>query len=232
MHKKKTRPAPKQKPSKKAPPQKQIPKTPDKKLPGNRPPEPPPEKTGYIQGAKKEIAFKEFVIWMAIPVYFKTPEGQATTGEWMPKDQNEFAKQWNVSPDTLTNWKRTPGFWDKVTVERKESWGREKTSNVLHSLLTRCLRNGDPVAIRLWLEHVEGWNPKIRVEDETPPKELPPELRAQLLAAFKLTGVAAIQSDNKKREADFLASEDEEAASDNSQEYDDEDDDNSEDEEV
>lgn len=68
------------------------------------------------------------------------------------KTQREFAKKFGVSEDTLTDWKRTPGFLDMVRqlILKREQEGLSDVIEALH----RKAKSGDPGAIRLWLQYV------------------------------------------------------------------------------
>jgi hypothetical protein len=68
------------------------------------------------------------------------------------KTQREFAKKFGVSEDTLTDWKKTPGFLAvvrQIILEREQ----ERLSDVIEGLY-REARKGNPSAVRLWLQYV------------------------------------------------------------------------------
>jgi hypothetical protein len=68
------------------------------------------------------------------------------------KTQGDFAKQFGVSPDSLTDWRKNPGFNDAV---RREIRSREQDGLVeVISGLRFEAEMGKPGAARLWLEYV------------------------------------------------------------------------------
>jgi hypothetical protein len=68
------------------------------------------------------------------------------------KTQEQFAKKFGVSPDTLSDWKKLPEFTEEV---RREIRLREKDdlSEIIDALHGKAL-TGDPGAIRLLLQYV------------------------------------------------------------------------------
>jgi len=68
------------------------------------------------------------------------------------KTQREFAKRFGVNEDTLTDWKQSPGFSERVRqiiLEREQ----EGLADVIDALRGKALE-GDPGAARLWLQYV------------------------------------------------------------------------------
>lgn len=76
------------------------------------------------------------------------------------KTQREFAKKFGVSEDTLTDWKKTPGFSEAV---RNGILAREQDglSDVIAALRAKA-KEGSPGAARLWLQYVGELQPKNR----------------------------------------------------------------------
>ena len=68
------------------------------------------------------------------------------------KTQDQFAKQFGVSPDTLSDWKKLPEFAEAV---RREIRSREKEGlpEIIEALRKEALK-GDPGAVRLLLQYV------------------------------------------------------------------------------
>lgn len=70
--------------------------------------------------------------------YPSRPEVFSAFSEWMayprsvrkPKTQGEFAKLKEVSPDTLSDYKKKPEFWEKVE-ENKERLKREIADSIM-----------------------------------------------------------------------------------------------------
>ena len=99
------------------------------------------ENTNILEGVKRMAELCEFVIFCATPRKLRTL-----------KTQRDFAKMFRVDEDSLTAWKRLPGFWDEV---RKEIQGRERDeiAEVIHGLREKALE-GDVGAVRLWMQYV------------------------------------------------------------------------------
>lgn len=93
--------------------------------------------------------YSDFVAWTALPTELR-----------VPKTQRELSKKFGVGEDTLSEWKRRSGFWEEVT-EKRKTWGRERTPDVMLALFKRIQRTGSAPEVRLWLEVVEGWQSKL-----------------------------------------------------------------------
>ena len=68
------------------------------------------------------------------------------------KTQREFAKKFGVNEDTLTDWKKVPGFLERIRqiiLEREQ----EGLPDVIDALRGKA-ESGDPSAVRLWLQYV------------------------------------------------------------------------------
>lgn len=85
--------------------------------------------------------FEEFVRFSATPRALREV-----------KTQEMFAKKFGVSPDTLSDWKKLPGF---AALIRHEILAREKSDlpEVINALREKA-KEGNPGAIRLWLQYV------------------------------------------------------------------------------
>src|ERR1700688_1333839 len=85
--------------------------------------------------------FEEFAKFCATPRSLRTL-----------KTQEQFAKKFGVSPDTLSDWKKLPEFAEAV---RREIRSREKgdLSEIIDALHSEAL-TGKPGAVRLWLQYV------------------------------------------------------------------------------
>jgi nitrogen regulatory protein PII len=85
--------------------------------------------------------FEEFIIFCATPRVLREI-----------KTQREFAKKFGVNEDTLTDWKKVPGFLERVRrviLEREQ----EELPNVIDALREKA-ETGDPGAVKLWLQYV------------------------------------------------------------------------------
>lgn len=94
-------------------------------------------------GLRNVFEYTEFIEWISLPTELREPS-----------TQRELALQFKIGEDTLSDWKKRDGFWTDVENKRK-SWGKDKTSDVLHSLYKKATKTGDPRAVRLWFEIVE-----------------------------------------------------------------------------
>ena len=103
---------------------------------------------------KHVFEYEQFILWVATPKQLR-----------VPKTQRELAIDFGVGEDTLSEWKNRPDFTKKVAVKVKE-FSKDKTTDVVHALYSRILRNGDPAAVRLWLQYVEGWADKSSMGQE------------------------------------------------------------------
>ena len=108
-----------------------------------------PIKKRKKKALSKPDVFKEFVVWMSIPAPLKTL-----------KTQGDFAKQFGVSPDTLSDWKKRPLFWKEVEGEWNR-WGREKTGKIINEFYKKILREGTTPDFKLWFQFFLKWSEKI-----------------------------------------------------------------------
>ena len=72
----------------------------------------------YKYPSRPEI-FDQFSTWMAYPRHAR-----------FPKTQGEFAILHEVSPDTLSDYKKKPEFWENVK-ENKEKYKREIADKIM-----------------------------------------------------------------------------------------------------
>lgn len=98
-----------------------------------------------LKGVKNVHEYIRFVQWIASPIPLR-----------VPKTQEEFAKEVGVNEDTLADWKKREGFWDRVIKETKH-WGKDKTATVLLSLYQKAITEGDAARVKLWLQYINDW---------------------------------------------------------------------------
>jgi len=123
----------------------------------------------------KEEEFLAFIDWIGLP-----------SPERVPKNQRELAFHLGVEESTLSNWKKTNGFWEEVRKKRIE-WAKDKTSNVLLGLYRRALKEGGASEVKLFLQYAGEFNEKTILELEGKvEKELSPEDRALLEKAIDM----------------------------------------------
>lgn len=76
-------------------------------------------------------------------------------------NEGEFAKKYNLSQDTLTDWKEIDGFWDQVLLKLSK-WGHTRSPDVMGSLLKNIIQNGNAAEVKLWWQIIEEWEEKIK----------------------------------------------------------------------
>ncbi len=135
---------------------------PKKKKKGNKPLKKTKKKKGNEEnegkktGTTKRAEFEEFVRFMALPYVIREKE-------YGFKTQGEFAKKYNLSPDTPTEWKKREEFEDKrkATIKR---WFKDRTPNVIQGIYGKARRDGSAPEAKLWLQYIEEWTEKSEVE--------------------------------------------------------------------
>lgn len=89
--------------------------------------------------------YNDFIEWFASPSFKKYELGIET--------QEEFAKHFRVSKDTLSLWKQRPDFQQKVNRALKQ-WAHGRTSSVLDAIYKGALE-GNPGSQKLWMDYFE-----------------------------------------------------------------------------
>lgn len=114
--------------------------------------------------------------------------------------QGDFAKKYKVNQGTLSTWKKRPDFWEKVEKHRQR-WGQERTSNLLGAFYSKMIKYDKPFGkdLMVWLQYIEGFSPKTKFEDVTPPREITPEQEKAIKEALTNIGLASIVKDNEDR---------------------------------
>ena len=102
-----------------------------------------------IKGIEKINEFLQFIQWSAWPDAYREP-----------KTQGELAIKLGVSPDSLSDWKKHPLFWDLVNREFKQ-WAKGKTGNVMAAVYKNILQNGYGSDAKFWVQYVEDWEEKM-----------------------------------------------------------------------
>lgn len=93
-----------------------------------------------------------FIEWLAQPSRFRNPATQAA-----------FAKKFDVTEQTLCEWKKEKDFIEQVAFYRKRRYA-EKGSDVLESLYKRAKSKGDAKDVKFFFEYTEGFAEKKDVE--------------------------------------------------------------------
>lgn len=130
----------------------------------------------------KADIFATYCLWKSLPTMVRFPpltkEGNIQTSkEFMQamgiedesifeladiKFQKDFAKKYDVSPETLTDWNRTQQVRESLADIR--DWGRTLSKNVIFSLYNTIMKNGSASEVKLFLQVVEQWEEKTKVE--------------------------------------------------------------------
>ncbi len=133
---------------------------------------------------EKETEYESYILWKALPAFFKYPpvakdgsrpdavlfcESLGVDDDRVLqlvkiKTQKEFAERFDVSEDTLSLWNKTIRV--RSALQDMREWGRGLTKNVMMSLYNNCIRKGFAIDVKLWLQAVEGWEEKQRIEHE------------------------------------------------------------------
>ena len=128
---------------------------------------------------RNESGRAHLVEWLALPDFQRDP-----------KTQGEFAKQFHVCQQTLSEWKSESGFMDRVR-DRANEIAREAHPDVVKALL-RNIHDGDTQAIKIYLDYFQSMKPVDKLQIEAKPKHL---LSAEELEAKVQE---AIESRNKR----------------------------------
>jgi hypothetical protein len=103
-------------------------------------------------GPSKRIQERaQLLEWLAQPDFLR-----------QPRTQQELAVVLKVDAPTLSDWKREPGFMDRV-VARVNELAREAHPDVMNALRSN-IRGGDTQAIKLYLEYVQQWAPRTKLD--------------------------------------------------------------------
>ncbi|OGG40585.1 hypothetical protein A2118_00920 [Candidatus Kaiserbacteria bacterium GWA2_50_9] len=147
---------------------------------------------------KKRVEYERFLEWLSLPHDARNP-----------KTQKEFAKENALTEDTLSLWKKRDGFWNDWRSRVKNKY-RERIPSCLAALYRNILKHGKGSDFLAFVQYVDDFNPKMRIEEKQAPLGyLPDDQREQLVEALRRSGRAtAVAIDAKYREA-FLAEKEE-----------------------
>lgn len=99
------------------------------------------ENTEIFKSSRRSAEHAEFVKFYATPRELREL-----------KTHGDFARKFKVSPDTLTDWKNAPGFWDAVRVEIR-SRAQDGLAEVIDAL-RGAAEEGKAGAAKLWLQYI------------------------------------------------------------------------------
>ena len=130
---------------------------------------------------KKKLEYQKFVEWMGLPI----PERN-------PKEQKQLALDLDVEEATLSDWKKTDGFWDLVKTERKK-WAKDKMSNVLAGLYKKAIKDGSAAEVKLFMQYAGEFVEELKVIKE---EEYSPELIKKVRDTLENAGFTIAPRDN------------------------------------
>jgi len=113
------------------------------------------EKQLEPENIEKIGEYNLFIEFMAVPKAFRADV-------FTIRNEEDFGKKYGVHRNTLTTWKRSVGFQEKVDEKCKE-WGRAKIPDVLASLFRTILKKGNKSEVQLWLEYFGGFTQKTEI---------------------------------------------------------------------
>ena len=113
------------------------------------------------------------------------------------KTQGQFSKFYKISEATLSDWKKRKNFYNAVSLYTRMIL-REDTPAIMKRLRDNLLRSKRPNGrdTLVWLQYVEGFNPKLQMEMDTPEDndtEMDAERRQQLAQAYLNNGLAEVE---------------------------------------
>lgn len=127
--------------------------------------------------------YNKYKVWKAIPSLLRNPPVDKYTKQRPhPRDfaigmgiedeetlelvdiptQKAFAERFDLSEDTLVDWNKTVGI--QSSLEQVRNWATHLTKNVVLSLYNNAIRKGNMMEVKLWLQVVEGWEEKQKLE--------------------------------------------------------------------
>lgn len=110
----------------------------------------------HIYANKKAIRkvsiYNEFVLWSAMP-----PVERVRLGI---ENQDQFASYYEVETSTLSRWKHRAGYQLQIR-EILDMWARGRTPDVVQGIYRAAIK-GNSMSQLLWLQYIEGYNPKSK----------------------------------------------------------------------
>lgn len=94
--------------------------------------------------------YEQYVIFSATPVQFRVKE-------YGYKSDTDFAKEHHISRDTITQWRERQDFWD-ARDKKMNSWGKNRTPDVIASLYRKAVDEGNAAEAKLWLQVFEKFS--------------------------------------------------------------------------
>lgn len=84
-----------------------------------------------------------------------------------PATQKEFAKKWNIHPDTTTDWTKRKDFETRRSETFRKKLAAE-VPEVMSDLRKRIKKYGQGMDVELYLAYAEGWDRKRVLKIEQP----------------------------------------------------------------
>lgn len=130
----------------------------------------------------KMDTFEAYVLWKSIPVLLKKPptprggirptardfaESQGIDDEDVLRlveitTQGQFAEEFNVSIDTLTEWNKTIKERDTLTDTKK--WAKGLINNLIMSMYNHAMKKGNPLTFKLFFQVVGDFQEKAIID--------------------------------------------------------------------
>ena len=135
-----------------------------------------------LEDINKKAEFAAFVAWSSIPSMLRFPPADQKSGERPTPRQfaqamgiedeeilrlveittkQQFAAEYRVSPDTLTDWSKKIAKRDGMDDLRM--WAQKLSKNMMFAMYNHAIRKGNPLLMKLWFETVEKWTPKLDI---------------------------------------------------------------------
>lgn len=154
---------------------------------------------------KKRVEYERFLDWLSLPHNTRNP-----------KTQKEFATENNLTEDTLSLWKKRDGFWGEWRSRVKNKY-RERIPSCLAALDRNILKHGKGSDFLAFVQYVDDFNPKMRIEEKQEPLGyLPDDQREQLTEALRRSGRAVAVAIHAEYSEAFLAEKEKEPGTENS----------------
>jgi hypothetical protein len=107
------------------------------------------------KGQAKVAERLEFIRFTALPRVFREKE-------WGFNLDVDFAKKFNVRPETLCAWKKDPEFWESIR-DTLKLWGKDRIPDVLAGMYKKAISEGNATEVKLWLQYFDDWKEKSDV---------------------------------------------------------------------
>lgn len=134
------------------------------------------KKSEIMEDIRRKAEFKLYVLWKSLPpillkqvqedpdLYEKTGFGENPVIKklFTLRTQNDFAKEYKIDINTLSDWNKKIELRDPLADIRR--WAKLLTRNMLMAMYNKGLKYGDSYRVELWLKAIHGWSDKSTVE--------------------------------------------------------------------